>query len=214
MKFIYPYLKTADNWDIIRSIEWIKSAFPDADIYTIGDAVPGADNIPHKKIYKHRGADVADKLLTYSRLFDGLSIYMNADFYINKRFNPYINIYQGEIIRDPNHSLAYQEACINTAEFLDYHGFTKHNFECHQPFMFDSKLLIQLLDSIVWNECNLFIKSLYLNVYKADCIPGENLKIGRPDILKANELLYKYGSFSISQDFKTKKGAEFLLNKY
>lgn len=214
MNFVYPYLRSGDDWDILRSIEWIRKAFPDATIYTVGDRVPGAKNIPHKKKYKHRGADVADKLLTYSREIPGESVYMNDDFYINTGFNPHINIYRGEITRDTKHSLAYQEACLNTGHFLHYHGLTKLNFELHQPFMFKSQEMIQLLDSIIWQNCNLFIKSLYLNVYKVDCIEGENLKLGKPDILKANMLLHQYGAFSTSQEFKTKKGCEYLLSMY
>jgi hypothetical protein len=214
MNFVYPYLRSGDDWDILRSIEWINRAFPDATIYTVGHAVPGAKNIPHKKRYKDRGADVADKILTYCKQIGEDAVYMNDDFYINAEFNPHINIYRGNITRDSSHSLAYQEACNNTKQFLEFHGLTTLNYECHQPFMFSSQDMINLLESIEWHHCNLFIKSLYLNVYKADCIEGENLKLGKPDILRANMLLSKYGSFSTSQEFKTKKGCEYLLSKY
>lgn len=46
MVFVYPYKKTVDDFEIIQSMAWIRKVYPDATIYTIGDAVPGAINIP------------------------------------------------------------------------------------------------------------------------------------------------------------------------
>lgn len=213
MVFVYPYIRTADDWDIMRSINWLLAAFPQANIYTIGDAIPGTTNIPHKKRYTNRGADVSDKILTYARAIGGEFVYMNDDFFINANFQPGIQLQNGHLQINSSHSPNYQQATKNTLEFLSYYGHTTHSYECHQPMLLDSSKLLELFDQITWQEHNHFIKSLYANVYPGQSMPGDNLKIGRPDILKANELLHKYGCFSISDEFKQRSCIDF-LNRY
>jgi len=161
MVFVYPYIRHQNDWDILRSIEWLMDAFPQATVFTIGDTLPNRENIPHKKRYHERGCDVTDKILTFAREIGGDAIYMNDDFFIDPNFDPYTNLRNGMLRINPDH----------------------------------------------------FLKSLYLNVHTFMSIDAENLKIGRPDILKANQLLDKYGCFSISDDFKQHNGPDF-LNRY
>lgn len=210
MVFVYPYIRHINDYDILRSIDWVLTAFPNAEIITVGDALPNRDNIPHKKRYHERGCDVTDKILTFAREIGGDAVYMNDDFFVGRNFDPYTNIKNGMLHIDPKHSPVYQQACQHTLDFLNHYKYTTFNFECHQPMMFNSGKLIELFDEITWQRHNHFLKSLYLNVNTFLAMDGENLKIGKPDILKANELLSKYGCFSISDEFKQGSCIDFL----
>ena len=194
----------------MRSIDWVLASFPNAEIITVGDALPNRENIPHKKRYHERGCDVTDKILTFAKEIGGDAVYMNDDFFIGSNFDPYTNIKNGRLQVNPKHSPVYQQACQHTLDFLNHYKYTTFNFECHQPMLFNSIKLIELFDEITWQKHNHFLKSLYLNVNTFLSMDGENLKIGKPDMLKANELLSKYGCFSISDEFKHGSCIDFL----
>lgn len=215
MIFVYPYLKSDNEWDITQSISWIRKAFPSAHIVTVGDKADHADEcIPHLKRRAERGCDVTDKIMTFCKVYlDTEFIYMNDDFFINEEFLPKRNISNGDLIINPAHPPHYQKACLNTSEFLKHNDFTHINFECHQPVLFNARMFIELFNSIEWKDHNHFVKSLYLNVYGMDHDAGHNLKLNEPKILLASEFLNKWGAFSIGDGFKTPKGVEFILNR-
>jgi hypothetical protein len=73
-----------------------------------------------------------------------------------------------------------------------------------------SEKLIKLFNEINWQDGNHFIKSIYLNVYKCNAVPGDNVKLHRPDVIKASEFLKNYGCFSTGEAFLSKAGVEFL----
>jgi hypothetical protein len=100
-----------------------------------------------------------------------------------------------------NHLTHYQEAARNTAEFLMHNKFTIHNFECHQPVKMSSEKLIKLFNEINWQDGNHFIKSIYLNVYKCNAVPGDNVKLHLPDVIKASDFLKNYGCFRLERPF-------------
>lgn len=215
MIFVYPYLKSDNDWDITQSIRWIRTAFPFAHIVTVGDRIDQADEcIPHLKRYQNRGCDVTDKILTFCKVHpDADFIYMNDDFFVSEGFIPERNISNGELIINPAHPPHYQQACLNSSQFLKHNEFTSINFECHQPVLLNARALMDLFERIEWKEHNHFIKSLYLNVYGMDHDPGHNLKLNEPKILLASQFLSEWGCFSIGDGFKTPKGVEFILNK-
>lgn len=212
MYFVYPYLKSDDDWDIIQSIRWIRESFPDATIATVGDKVSEADiHIKHSKRYHERGCDVTDKILTFAKAHLNESfIYMNDDFFVGPNFNPSVTIHSGNITVNPAHAPHYQIGCTNTLQFLKHNAFNTFNFECHQPMIFNSRMLIELFKAIEWKYHNHFIKSLYANVYEVPAKIGQNLKLNQPNIKLASHLLSDYGSFSIGDGFKTPQGLEFL----
>ena len=210
MVFVYPYKRSPYHFDIKQSIAWIKRVYPDATIYTIGDAVDGALNIPCTQYNNIRGIDVTNRILTFAKTIGGEFIYMNDDFYISENWNPDLAYFKGLLQVNANHPPHYQEAARNTAEFLMHNKFTIHNFECHQPVKMSSEKLIKLFNEINWQDGNHFIKSIYLNVYKCNAVPGDNVKIHRPDVIKASEFLKTYGCFSTGEAFLSKAGAEFL----
>jgi len=210
MVFVYPYKKTVDDFEIIQSMAWIRKVYPDATIYTIGDAVPGALNIPCSQFNNIRGVDVTNRILTFARAIGGQFIYMNDDFYISSNWSPDKLYFKGNLTINPNHPEHYQEAARNTSEFLMHNKMTIYNYECHQPVLMDSSKLLRLFDDINWQDGNHFIKSIYLNVYKCKSQPGDNVKIHNINIPKAIEFLDLYGCFSIGDGFLTKDGAQFL----
>jgi hypothetical protein len=210
MTFVYPYKRSPDHFDILQSIAWIKRIQPDATIYTIGDAVPGALNIPCTQFNNIRGIDVTNRILTFAKIIGGDFVYMNDDFYISEQWIADVVYFKGILEINPNHPPHYQEAARNTVEFLMHNKFPINNYECHQPVMMNSEKLIKLFNQINWQDGNHFIKSIYLNVYKCNAHAGDNVKLHRPDIAKASEFLRMYGCFSTGEAFLSKAGVDFL----
>ena len=138
MVFVYPYKRSPDHFDIMQSIAWIKRVYPEATIYTIGDAVPGALNIPCTQYNNIRGIDVTNRILTFARTIGGDFIYMNDDFYISEKWSPDVVYFKGILEINPNHPPHYQEAARNTAEFMIHNKFPLNNYESHQPVKMNS----------------------------------------------------------------------------
>jgi len=210
MVYVYPYIKASNNYDIDLSMQSVLNADPKAELWTIGDRVTLADNIKHKKSLFHRGADVTDKILTFAKEIGGDFIYMNDDFFITKNFNPQRTLFNGKLEVNSAHAPHYQEACLNTKQFLEFNEFNILNFECHQPMLFNSEMLIDLFNAIEWQHHNHFIKSLYGNVYDIPAMPGTNLKLNDPKISMADRFLNDFGCFSIGEGFKVKTGVNYL----
>jgi hypothetical protein len=74
----------------------------------------------------------------------------------------------------------------------------------------DSKKLLKLFNTINWKDGNHFIKSIYLNVYKHEIKPGENVKLHHYDMQRATTFLEEHGCLSIGDGFLIKPGVEFL----
>lgn len=210
MVYVYPYIRANHDLDIKLSIKSVLLADPEAEIFTVGDRVYEADCIKHKKRYEHRGCDVTDKILLFAQEIGGDFIYMNDDFFINKNFDPHRSIFNGALSVNSSHAPHYQAAVFNTMHFLEFNEFCTNNYECHQPMMFNSEMLIKLFDAIEWQKHNHFIKSLYWNVYDLPSIPGTNLKLNDPKINMAERFLQDFGAFSIGDGFKVKTGVNFL----
>ena len=200
MLFVYPYKKSKDISTIEHSIKWTLRQYPTAEIYIIGDMVPGYNNLTPDARSPIRGCDVTHKLLTFARKIKGDFIYMNDDFFIGPKFNPNLAMSNGNLIINDSHAPTYQEACQNTIDALKSMRCTTINFECHAPVKMNSQMLIDLFDSISWDGHNHFVKSLYLNYYQIPHSPGHNVKIGS-DTKKAQQLLDLYGSFSCSDQW-------------
>lgn len=209
MNFVYPYKSKGDDFLIYQSIKWVKKIYPDADIFVIGDPVNGVNHLPHRRKFNHRGCDVTDKILTYARTMRNRFIYMNDDFFIGPEFNPRLVIQSGPLKINDTHAPNYQDACRNTIEFLQEYEYPCINYECHQPVMMDSDLLLDLFNGISWEQHNHFIKSMYFNVYPHVTTHGENLKIKSSQAV-ARELLKKYGSFSASNTFLTSHNKQWI----
>ena len=200
MLFVYPHKKSKDISTIEHSIRWALKQYPTAEIYIIGDMVPGYNNLTPDARSPIRGCDVTHKLLTFARKVKGDFIYMNDDFFIGPKFNPHTVMSNGNLSINDSHAPTYQEACQNTMDALKAMGCSTINFECHAPVKMNSQLLIDLFDSISWDGHNHFVKSLYLNYYQIAHSPGQNVKIAN-DIKKAQQLLDLYGSFSCSDQW-------------
>ena len=213
MNFVFPYKKRTSDFELIQSIRWIRMSFPLAKIFTIGDEIEGAKNIPCPVFSNIRGVDVTNKMLTFAREHGGKFIYMNDDFFVTPKLRADVPIYNGEIIVNPKHPSHYQIACKNTIEYLKHFGHPTLNFETHSPVLMDSKKLIKTFDKVNWQSDNHFIKSIYLNVNRPKNIRfGTNLKISSGDIAKAESFLRDYGCFSSSDEFINSAGGQWIKN--
>jgi len=202
MKFVYPYhSKSLSDFEINLSIAMVLKIYPDAEIWTVGKAVPGFNNIPCAQHNNIRGCDVTNRILTFAKQVHGDFIYMNKDFYITKLWQPHVAIKMGSMIVNPEHPPHTQMAQTNTLEFLKHNKFTAYNYETHTPVMMNSQKLIDLFDNINWQEDNHFIKSIYCNVYQVPSKDGFNCKVSVPSIAKAQELITLQGCFSTGDAF-------------
>jgi hypothetical protein len=211
MVFVYPYKKSPDHFDIKQSIAWIKRVYPDATIYTIGDAVDGALNIPCQQFNNIRGIDVTNRILTFANTIGGEFIYMNDDFFCTPNLKPEHPIYKGNLIINELHPPHYQTAAMNTLEFLKYYNRPTLNYETHSPVLMDSKRLIKTFEQVNWKDDNHFIKSIYLNSnVPKKSIEGFNCKINSSNIPTALKYLDVHGCFSTGKAFLDDAGATWI----
>ena len=85
MIFVYPYHSRAESdFEIKQSISFLKKVYPDAEIWTVGKAVPGINNLPCTQHNNIRGCDVTNRILTFAKKVGGEFIYMNKDFFITQ----------------------------------------------------------------------------------------------------------------------------------
>ena len=213
MNFVFPYKKRTSDFEMIQAIRWIRMSFPKAKVFTIGDIVPGAENIPCKQYNNIRGVDVTNKILTFANTIGGKFIYMNDDFFVTAKLRADIPIYNGDLIINPDHPTHYQIAVKNTIDLLQYYGHSIKNFETHSPVLMDSKKLIKTFDQLNWKEDNHFIKSIYLNFNPPkESRSGTNLKLAKCDIPKAELFLRDYGCFSTGDGFLNSIGSTWIKN--
>ena len=211
MIFVYPYHSRAESdFEINQSIAMILNVYPNAQIWTIGKAVPGINNIPCNQHNNIRGCDVTNRILTFAKEIGGDFIYMNKDFFITKFWQPHVAINMKSIIVNDNHPPHTQAAQINTLEFLKHNNFTTYNYETHTPCVMNSKKLIDLFDNINWQEDNHFIKSIYCNVYQVPSKEGFNCKVSVPSIAKAQEYISIQGCFSTGDNFWNKASVDWI----
>jgi hypothetical protein len=78
----------------------------------------------------------------------------------------------------------------------------------------NSAKLIKLFDQINWQDGNHFIKSIYLNVYKCNSQPGENVKVAQARCNKSIRIPENiWMLFSTGEAFLSKAGVEFLKTR-
>jgi len=211
MKFVYPYHhKSSSDFEINLSIAMVLKVYPDAEIWTVGKAVSGVNNIPCTQHNNIRGCDVTNRILTFAKQVPGDFIYMNKDFFITESWQSHVAINMSSMIVNPEHPPHTQIAQTNTLEFLKHNNFTAYNYETHTPVMMNSQKLIDLFDNINWQEDNHFIKSIYCNVYQVPSKQGINCKVSVPSIGKAQEFIALQGCFSTGDNFWNKSTIDWI----
>ena len=216
MKFVYPYKRKTSDFCINQSIRCVHKYFPGSEVFVLGDEPKIDYKFYHMRWLKHhtiRGSNVTSKMLHFARSQPGEFIYMNDDFYINDKFN--FNMVNASIEmlerKDGKASIGWNQAVDNTLHYLEHNKKPIRSYECHQPVIFNSKLLIHTMNQINWIENDHFIKSLYFNLnVPIRFNPIENVKLIEPNLTKAKRYLDQFGCLSTGQGFMTKDGAEFI----
>lgn len=212
MKFVYPYKFKRSHFEISESLRWLYIAYPDAEVYIIGDApdisLPFV-HIPYTSHLSSPGSEVTDKVMLFCHIIGDEFILMNDDFFITDRFPFHQVMRNGYITITPGHSLTYQQACENTIDFLVANHLELINYECHQPVLIQACRFIELFGQIEYQSHNHLLKSMYFNTWPMRSYPGENLKLGH-SLHKAKRYLSDYGAFSSSDSFLTADHIEFI----
>lgn len=215
MKFVYPYKFKRSYYEISESLRWLYLAYPDAEVYIIGDApdihLPYV-HIPYTSHLSSPGSEVTDKVMVFCELIGDEFILMNDDFFITDRYPFHIVMTNGFVTISPSHSVTYQQACENTIDFLAANNLQLVNYECHQPVMIQSCRFIELFSQVEYKEYNHLLKSMYFNTWPMRTYFGENLKLGH-SLHKAKKYLSDYGAFSSSDTFLTTDHMDF-ISKY
>lgn len=216
MKFVYPYKKKENDFSIIQSIRLVLKYYPDSEVFVIGDR-PETDlkfkHIPFKDSYLIRGSNLTAKLLYFSREHPGEFVFMNDDFFINDRFDFSIVNGSSEMMerKEGKASIGWNQAVDNCVHFLEHSKLPIRSYECHQPTILNSKLLIETMNQIDWKTNDHFIKSLYFNMnVPIRFKPIDNVKLIKPNIAKANLFLTMFGCISTGQGFMTKEGCDYI----
>lgn len=215
MKFVYPYKFDHSTLELELSIKMVYHAYPDAEVYIIGDApdisLPYV-HIPYTSYLKHAGCEVTDKVMRFCELIGDEFILMNDDFFITAKFPIYQVMRNGYLTINPHYSIYYQQACENTIDWLTANHLELINYECHQPVYIQSCKFIELFRDIDYKSHNHLLKSIYFNTWPQQSYQGENLKF-QYSFNKAKKCLEKYGAFSSSEDFFNPDILQF-FNKY
>jgi len=215
MKFVYPFKSKGSTFEIYHSIRWLYMAYPDAEIYIIGDA-PEIDlpyvHIPYSSYLTHPGSEVTDKVMAFCLIIGDEFILMNDDFFITDRFPFHQVMTNGYVTISPGHSITYQQACENTIDFLAANHLELINFECHQPVLIQSCRFIELFHQVDYRSHNHLLKSIYFNTWPMPSYQGANLKLGH-SLTKAKRYLADFGAFSSSDSFLTSDHMYF-ISKY
>ena len=217
MKFVYPYKRKQDDFSIINSMRCVFKYYPNAEIFILGDDPETQLKFKHMKSIRHhsnKGSNVTAKILQFANNYPGDFVYMNDDFFINDDFD--FSIVNGSVEmleqKPGKASVGWNQAVDNTRHFLEHNKRPIRSFECHQPVIFNSKILLHTMNQIDWVNNNHFIKSLYFNInVPIRFNPIDNVKLIEPNLTKANKYLNEFGCLSTGQGFMTKEGAEFIL---
>ena len=216
MKFVYPYKRKDSDFNIINSIRCVLKYYPDSEVFVIGDKPETDLKFNHIKSHDSfivRGSNVTAKMLLFAQSHPGEFVYMNDDFFINDRFD--FSMVHGSIEmmerKEGKASIAWNQAVDNCVHLLEHSNRPIRSYECHQPVVFNSKLLIETFEQIDWKNNDHFIKSLYFNInVPIQFKPIDNVKLIKPNIKKANLFLTMFGCLSTGQGFMTKEGTEYI----
>lgn len=118
-------------------------------------------------------SDQINKYLTacYDERISDDFIASNDDFFIMKTWKP--TIYNRgtleEHMRWRGRNDVYQKSLQATKDYLEKNGYETLSFELHIPFVYNKRLLKQLIESLPQDpRKQLQIRSLYGNIYKVD----------------------------------------------
>lgn len=209
MIFIYPYKRKDSDFLLLNSVRVVKSIYPDAECYTVGDKVEGVKNIPFKDSHEIKGVNVTAKMLHVATLFEEF-VYMNDDFFISDTYDlnkVYCSFENLE--RKPHASSAWNLATDNTKHWLEYNGYPIRSYECHQPVVFNSKKLIKTFRLLDW-ENHHFLKSIYFNVNPHELEIIQNNKLIKFDKRESDRRLKEWGWLSVGGDYLTASGIDYI----
>lgn len=215
MKFVYPFKYRQSTFEIDQSLRWLYLAYPDAEVYIIGDApdihLPYV-HIPYTSHLPFAGCEVTDKVMLFCQMIGDEFILMNDDFFITDKFPFHQVMKNGYVTISPGHSITYQQACENTIDFLAANHLELVNYECHQPVLIQSCRFIELFSQVEYQSYNHLLKSMYFNTWPMPSYQGDNLKLGH-SLNKAKRYLDQYGAFSCADSFLTTEHMDF-ISKY
>lgn len=215
MKFVYPYRRKLSDDDILMSMRMLLYAYPDAEIFIIGDkphTVIPLIHLPYAHHLTYAGCEVTDKVLLYCNMIGDEFILMNDDFFISEWYPLHNVMCYDHLHVNPSHSYAYQLACSNTIDWLTSNKLPLVNYECHQPVLIQSCKFIELFNDINYKEHTHLLKSMYFNTWPSRSYQGTNLKVAY-SLKIARDKFNEYGAFSSGDDFWTKESKDF-FNKY
>lgn len=190
--FCYIFKNSGSTFEIDNSIKLVRKFYPESNITVIGDFVKGADKYIkyHQNQHANRTHRVCEMLLMLAEKYDSF-VLMYDDIFITRRVEfPYY----GKGLISSNSSVSGYNACkSNTKDALLYFGKPTINFECHNPFIFESKKLKDLYKNINIS-INHLPKSLYANYYNIEPLTINDLKSN--EMFKIKDNIAKHGVFS------------------
>lgn len=196
LNFCYIYKSTGTHFEIEHSIRLVRKHYgEEAFITVIGDKCKWADKHINYNQHKHtnRAARVAEMLQILAKHYDKY-ILMYDDIFITRKieFKYYA---KAERITCNNSVSGYNYCKLTTVQALRYFNKPIINFDCHNPFIFESDKLLKLYELINWQHSHL-PKSLYANYYELEPTYIHDLKSNEMDKVKRN--IEEVGCFSTS----------------
>lgn len=192
--FLFVWINS-DEFELINSIGLIRKHYPESSIYLVGDKPKHVyldKHITFKQKGNVRASRVTSAILHACNFMDEF-VLMYDDVFLNEGYDFDNAFYRGELRKD-RPSGNYQLCLHNTRKFLEYHNKPTLNYECHQPELINSKMFIELMDQVNWQDNYHLIKSLYFNFYDLPNKQVRNLKTHTPN--EAKKLYEDHKCFS------------------
>ena len=197
--FLYVW-KKSNEFELSNSIKLLRKNYPDCKIALVGDVTKcNVDQyIPYIQKGDNRATRVTGAILHAATLLDSF-VLMYDDIFLNNGFD-FSNAYHRGQLKPDNKVGNYNKNIVNSLKFLEYHNKPTYNFECHQPYLFDSNKLISLF-KLINTEHHHLIKSIYCNYYGYEDGFKPNLKTN--NIREAKKYYQNHRCFSSTDDITT-----------
>jgi hypothetical protein len=192
--FCYIFKNSGSTFEIDNSIKLVRKHWEkEANIVVIGDNVNDCDTFIryHQNQHDNRSARVNDMLLTLAKKYDRF-VLMYDDIFFTRKVDLSLYYVKGNL-SSRNSTHGYEACKQNTKEALLYFDKPFLNYDCHNPFIFESDKLIELY-KVFHGHIHHLPKSLYANYYGLEPISINDLK--SDEIQKIKDNINKHGMFS------------------
>jgi hypothetical protein len=172
----------------LRSMEKHLTFFD--EVFVVGDNLPswltGVTRVNVPDVGRFRSVNTLVKITETLKLTGAEKFLLwYDDIYLTRQFNArsFPNFFKGQLLKNyhllPDQSL-YKQSKLMTFKTLFHHGYQTRSFECHCPFLFQTREFLQIMKLFPNREPGYLYKSLYANILKVHALQRRQLILNLP----------------------------------